>query len=73
MSHPAWYTRRMKNTTNQLNRIPTTAKMNLAAVKLCASLAKAEALFRLLEHANGRCTLPRGWTDEIQNHFDEKE
>ena len=73
MSHPLWYTRRMKNTKNKLNKIPTTVEMNLAAVKLCASLAKAETLFRLLEHANGRCLLPRGWTDELQDHFDRKE
>ena len=72
MSHPVWYTRRMKNTKNKLNKIPTTTKMNLAAVKLCASLAKAEALFRLLEHANGRNLLPRNWTDELQDHFDRK-
>ena len=75
MSHLAWYTRRMKikNMKNQLNKISTTVEMNLAAVKLCASLPKAEALFRLLEHANGRCTLPRDWTDELQDHFDRKE
>ena len=66
MSHPLWYTRRMKN---MRNKIPTTTEMNLAAVKLCATLPKAENLFRLLEHANGRNLLPRNWTDELEEHF----
>jgi hypothetical protein len=70
MSHLVWYTRRMKN---MRNKIPTTTEMNLAAVKLCATLPKAENLFRLLEHANGRNLLPRDWTDELQDHFDRKE
>jgi hypothetical protein len=58
---------------NMRNKIPTTTKMNLAAVKLCTTLPKAEALFRLLEHANGRNTLPHDWTDELEEHFTRKE
>jgi len=55
---------------NKLNKIVFTVEMNLAEAKQCASLAEAENCFRLLEHASGRCTLPRGWTDELQDHFD---
>jgi len=53
-------------------KIPTTTEMNLAAVKLCATLPKAEILFRLLEHANDRGTTMTQF-DELQDHFDKKE
>jgi hypothetical protein len=73
MSHLVWYTRRVIIETdmkNKLNKIVFTVEMNLAEAKQCASLAEAENCFRLLEHASGRCTLPRGWTDELQDNFD---
>ena len=53
----------MKNYRKQLNVIPTTTEMNLAAAVLNDTLRDAEVHFRALQHANGRGTTVSQYTD----------
>ena len=79
MSHPIWYTRRMKNMTKngkQQNVVPTNEGQNMAAALECDTLRDAEVLFRALQHANDRGTteslyaeLERRWEIKHQTPF----
>ena len=54
------------------NVIPTTAKQNLAAAKVCETYNEAIQLFRALQHANDMGTYG-GHFDELEEHFINKQ